>query len=60
LAWLWAFLDWDMQIDLDRVATQDQYQPFSVQSEGLRDDDIKLINRMFAEAPLIKNPYCGM
>jgi hypothetical protein len=59
LAWLWSFFDWDAQIDLDRVPTQDQYQPFSVQSEGLNSELVELINKMLAEAPLIKNPYSG-
>ena len=61
LAWLWAFFDWDSQIDMDKIDTQDVYQPFKLNDDiSLDDEHVKLINKLFSDAPLIQYKYRGI
>ena len=75
LAWLWAFFDWDTQLDLDKVEFQDTFNSFKAISANtsqdehtagatsdhlkLDDDQINLINKIFSDAPLVQYVYRG-
>jgi hypothetical protein len=71
LAWLWAFIDWDSQIDFKKaVPIQEKHEPFkwsvngsqpgqfvqlSAENEGI----LTMANKIFADAPLIQYKYRG-
>jgi hypothetical protein len=57
LAWLWCFFDFDCQIDFDtQVQTQEYYTPFKSTCD-LDDDQLKIMNKLFSESPLIQYRY---
>lgn len=59
LAWLWAFLDWDTPIDLNKVPCQETYYPFKALDNRIGQDKLEFINKLFAEAPLVQYIYRG-
>ena len=71
LAWLWAFIDWDTQIDFKKsVSTQEKYEPFKWSVNGTQGGQIvqmseenegilNMANKIFADAPLIQYKYRG-
>lgn len=59
LAWLWAFIDWDVDINFDKIATQEAYTPLDDKSGILDKETIETINKIVYEAPLITYKYRG-
>ena len=62
MAWFWAFFDWDTPVQLDTVDTHDSYVPFRLLDDrtGTLDaNQIKLINKIIADAPLFQYKYRG-
>ena len=58
LAWLWAFFNWEAPIDFEQVVpSQDCYAPFASSTEALDDEQVRLVNKIFAEAPLVQYKY---
>ena len=60
LAWLWAFLDWETPIDLNKIPSQDQYQTFKPIDDRISEDKIQMINKIFFDAPLVQYSYRGL
>jgi hypothetical protein len=67
LAWLWAFCDWEKPIDIDALDTQEVYSPFKSATSGdnlesclLDSEQVKFVNVLFADAPLIQYTYRGL
>ena len=72
LAWLWAFFDWEMELDLEQIETQDSFSAFKTATTSFsansnhHDNEIKVseeeiytINKIFSESPLVKYVYRG-
>ena len=70
LAWLWSFIDWDAELDLNKIETQDTFSSFKTISNAtnsnqhesdvkLSDEQICLINKIYSESPLVRYVYRG-
>jgi hypothetical protein len=66
LAWLWAFIDWDTQIDFKKqVATQETYEPFKWSMPQFtasylsneNENVLNYANKIFADSPLVQYRY---
>ena len=75
LAWLWSFFDWDTELDLEKIETQDSFSSFKTAlatasptaNSSQHDNDVNLseeqvfsINKIFSESPLVRYVYRGL
>ena len=59
LAWLWSFIDWDVNVDFTKIPNQETYLPFKPINEydEIHQDQLSFINQVFLNSPFVQFKY---